>query len=156
MNTDQNNNTNQSGLTSRPEQLSSDTNQDRKEPFGPIIYAYTRAQALADGVQVDVSTTAQEAGFRFPVFLTRGVFDKFVSVPEGIECQDEAGRLWDILWMLKNAIRQNRGDAGRLTFQLFVRNDNRRAKKVTLFAECGARDINDPSPAITVTLPNED
>jgi type I site-specific restriction endonuclease len=29
-------------------------------PFGEIIYAYTRKQAIADGVQVDISTTAQE------------------------------------------------------------------------------------------------
>ena len=28
----------------------------------PIIYAYTRKQAVEDGEQVDVSTTAAEAG----------------------------------------------------------------------------------------------
>ena len=49
----------------------------------PIIYAYTRSQAVADGVQVEVSKTAAEAGIRFPVFLTRGVFDAFVTVPPG-------------------------------------------------------------------------
>ncbi len=36
-----------------------------------LIYAYTRKQAIEDGEQVDVSTTAAEAGIRFPVFLTR-------------------------------------------------------------------------------------
>ena len=40
-----------------------------------IIYAYTRKQAVEDGEQVDVSTAAAEAGIRFPVFLTRRVFD---------------------------------------------------------------------------------
>ena len=40
-----------------------------------IIYAYTRKQAIEDGEQVDVSNTAAEAGIRFPVFLTRRVFD---------------------------------------------------------------------------------
>jgi len=38
------------------------------------IYSYTRAQAVADGVQVEVTKTAQEAGIRFPVFLTRAVY----------------------------------------------------------------------------------
>ena len=128
MNTDQNNNSNQSGLPSRPEQLSQDTNPASQEPLGPVIYAYTRAQALSDGMQVDVTTTAQEAGFRTPVFLTWAVYDQFVSVPAGVEGQDEAGRLWDILWMLFNAIRRSCGNAGHLTFQLYVRNDNRRAK----------------------------
>ena len=59
-----------------------------------IIYAYTRKQAVEDGEQVDVSTTAAEAGIRFPVFLTRRVYDKYVTVPENVSFQDEAGRLW--------------------------------------------------------------
>ena len=53
---------------------------DPSGPFGPVIYAYSRAQAVADGVQVEVTKTAQEAGIRFPVFLTRAVFDGFVTV----------------------------------------------------------------------------
>ncbi|HEV2329744.1 MAG TPA: hypothetical protein VGY56_13260 [Verrucomicrobiae bacterium] len=39
--------------------------------FGEVIYAYTRKQAVADGFQVDVTATAQEAGIRFPVFLMK-------------------------------------------------------------------------------------
>jgi hypothetical protein len=35
-----------------------------------LIYAYTRAQALADGVLVDVSQMAREAGFKFPTAIT--------------------------------------------------------------------------------------
>jgi hypothetical protein len=70
--------------------------------FGPVIYSYTRAQAVADGVQVEVTKTAKEAGIKFPVFLTRTVFDSFVTVPEGVTGQDEAGRLWDIVWMLRS------------------------------------------------------
>src|SRR5258708_1748505 len=49
--------------------------------FGPVIYSYTRAQAVADGLQVEVTKTAAEAGIRFPVFITRAVFDSFVTVP---------------------------------------------------------------------------
>ena len=65
--------------------------------FGPVIYSYTRKQALADGVQVDISTTAREAGIKYPVFVTRAVFDAYVTVPEGVQGQDEAGRLWDLI-----------------------------------------------------------
>ncbi|MCE9563538.1 MAG: hypothetical protein K8U57_15970 [Planctomycetes bacterium] len=36
-----------------------------------VIHSYTRANALADGVLVDVSETAREAGIRFPVALTQ-------------------------------------------------------------------------------------
>src|ERR1019366_668012 len=82
-------------------------------PFGPVIYSYTRAQAVADGVQVEVTKTAKEAGIKFPVFLTRTVFDSFVTVPDGVTGQDEAGRLWDIVWMLRfGIIRARPGAAG--------------------------------------------
>jgi hypothetical protein len=131
------------------------TNQNQS-PFGEVIYSYTRAQAVADGVQVEVTKTAQEAGIKFPVFLTRTVFDSFVTVPEGVTGQDEAGRLWDIVWMLRFGIIRARPGCDRLPVALYVRNDNTRAKLVKLIATCGALDIDDPSPAITVALPDED
>jgi len=124
--------------------------------FGSVIYSYTRKQAVADGVQVEVTKTAKEAGISFPVFLTRTVFDAYVAVPAGVECQDEAGRLWDIVWMLRFAILRSHGHAERLPVALYVRNDNRRAKLVKLIASCGPLDIDDLQPAITVMMPDED
>ena len=124
--------------------------------FGEVIYAYTRKQAIADGFQVEVSKTAQEAGIRFPVFITRTAFDAYVTVPPNVSGQDEAGRLWDIVWMLRFAIRKAAHGQSRLPFALYVRNDNRAAKLVKLVAMCGALDIDDPQPAITIMLPNED
>jgi hypothetical protein len=120
-----------------------------------IIYAYTRAQAIADGLQVEVTKLAKEAGIKFPVFLTRGVFDAYVTVPEGVAGQDEAGRLWDIVWLLRFAILRSPDRCDRLPFALYVRNDNHRAKLVKLIATCGPLEMNDPQPAITVMLPDE-
>ncbi len=42
--------------------------------FGDLIFAYTRAQAIADGVLLDVSDRAQRFRIRFPVALTAGVY----------------------------------------------------------------------------------
>jgi hypothetical protein len=131
------------------------TNQDQS-PFGEVIYSYTRKQAVADGEQVDVSTVATEAGIRFPVFLTRAVFEAYVTVPPGVSGQDEAGRLWDVVWMLRFAIRKAAQGQSRLPFALYVRNDNRAPRLVKLIAMCGALDMDDPQPAITVMLPDED
>ena len=39
--------------------------------FGPVLSVYTRAQAIEDGILVDVSETAREAGFKIPVAVTR-------------------------------------------------------------------------------------
>jgi len=134
----------------------SDQDKTAVDIFGNVIYAYTRSQAVADGLQVEVSKVAEEAGIRFPVFLTRAVFDSFVSVPPGVAGQDEAGRLWDIVWMLRFAIRKAQPDQARLPFALYVRNDNRAPRLIKLIAMCGALDIDDQKLAITVMLPDED
>jgi hypothetical protein len=131
------------------------TNPD-ESPFGEIIHAYTRAQAVADGMQVEVTKTAQEAGIKFPMFLTRTVFDAYVAVPPGLTGQDEAGRLWDIITMTRYAIQRARPAADRIPVVLYIRNDERAARLVKLVATCGPLDIDDPQPAITVMLTGED
>ena len=133
-----------------------------ESPFGEVIYSYTRSQAVADGVQVEVTKTAQEAGIKFPMFLTRAVFDNYVAVPDGVTGQDEAGRLWDVVWMTRFGIIRARPGvmAGaactRIPVAFYVRNDNRAARLVKLIATCGPLDMDDPQPAITVMMPDED
>jgi hypothetical protein len=129
---------------------------NQESPFGPVIYAYTRAQAVADGVQVEVTKTAQEAGIKFPMFLTRAVFDAYVAVPPDVTGQDEAGRLWDVVWKTRFGIIRARPGCDRIPVAFYVRNDNRAARLVKLIATCGALDIDDPQPAITVMMPDED
>jgi hypothetical protein len=106
-------------------------------------------------VLIDVTATAREAGIRWPVALTCAAWERYVSVPPGVVCQDEAGRLWDLMFMLRLAI--GRSDGGRvLTFALHVRNDNRERTPplVRLKAVAGPDDNGDP--CITVMLPTED
>jgi hypothetical protein len=136
--------------------MNTENNNRPQSPFGDVIYAYTRAQAVADGVQVEVTKTAQEAGIKFPMFLTRAVFDAYVAVPPNVTGQDEAGRLWDIVWMTRFAIMRSHGHTDRLPVALYVRNDNHAARLVKLIATCGPLDIDDPAPAITVMMPDED
>ena len=82
--------------------------------FGPLIHAYTRADALADGSLVDVTTVAREAGFTVPVAVTRAVWlDCVAWADDGGACQDEAGRLWDVLWMARFAARRARSSYSR-------------------------------------------
>ena len=132
---------------------------DLTDIFGPVISSYTRAQAIDDGELIDVSETAREAGITFPVAITREVHARYVQVPEGVVCQDEAGRLWDILWMLLCAIRRDRSnDPTTIRYRLYVRNSKRqrldRRDLVELKAVCGPGD--DAEPVITIMLPEED
>lgn len=117
-----------------------------------VIYAYTREMAIDDGTLVDVSSTAKEAGIRFPVALTRAVWCRYVEIPDGVEAQDESGRLWDIVWMLRHAMK--RCDGSHMTFELRVRNHPKRVSRVQLKAICGPGD--NAEPVITVMLPDED
>jgi hypothetical protein len=74
-----------------------------------LIHRYTRADALRDRVLIDVPATAKEAGIRWPVTLTSAAWERCVAVPPGVLCQDEAGRLWDVLYLLRLAIGQGAG-----------------------------------------------
>jgi len=70
-----------------------------EDVFGPVIHAYTRAQALEDGVLVDVSKVAAEAGFRVPVAITQGLDADIRDIPPSKSFQDYDGRLWDVLYV---------------------------------------------------------
>jgi hypothetical protein len=48
-----------------------------------LIHRYTRADAIRDGVLIDVSATAREAGFKYAVALTAAAWAQCVAVPPG-------------------------------------------------------------------------
>jgi hypothetical protein len=119
-----------------------------------LVHGYSRAQAIEDGVLIDVTATAREAGIRYPVALTAAAWERCVAVPPGVACQDEAGRLWDVLFLLALAARRGKGDV--IRFGVHVRNDNRERTPplVRLKALCGPGDLGEP--VVTVMLPDED
>jgi hypothetical protein len=119
-----------------------------------LIHRYSRADAIRDGVLIDVSAVADEAGIRYPVALTCAAWERCVTIPPGVECQDEAGRLWDVVWLLACAMR--RATAREVRFGVHVCNDNRDGTLplVQLKAVCGPGDQGEP--CITVMLPEED
>lgn len=120
-----------------------------------IIYAYTRKEAIDDGFLVDVSKLAGKAGFKYPVAMSRTVFEQCVAVPEGATDQDEVGRLWDILTMLRFAIKTSRDqNVADIRFKLSVVGPNGHRSLVHLKALCGPGD--DAEPVITIMLPQED
>ena len=136
---------------------SNDTPADLAEIFGEVISSYTRTQAIDDGMLIDVSHTAQEAGFSFPVALTRAAWSDCVEWSEADSKrqthQDESGRLWDVLWMASRAARRGGQE---IRFQLYrVPRGGRgtQPRLVTLKAICGPGDGGEP--AITIMLPLE-
>ncbi|HZZ26707.1 MAG TPA: DUF6573 family protein [Pirellulales bacterium] len=119
-----------------------------------ILFSYSREAAIADGVLIDVSALAEEAGVKYPTAMTAAVFAECVRVPDGVEGQDEDGRLWNVLTMFRLAARASKSSST-IRFSVLVRNANNRAPQpVELKAVCGPGD--DVSPVITIMLPNED
>ena len=119
-----------------------------------LIFSYSHREAIEDGVLIDVTEMAKEAGFRYPVAMTSAAWAVGIAIPEGLTGQDEAGRLWDVLMMLRHASRASGRDGSVLHFDVLVLNDQTSPKPVRLKAVCGPDD--ELSPCITVMLPEED
>ena len=120
-----------------------------------LISVYTRAQALEDGVLVDVSARAKEAGIKLPTAVTRAVWNQYVELTPAAEKagNDIEGRLWDIVWMFRCAALRS-PDTSLLHFELYVVTDRIQPSRVTLKVTCGPGD--DGAPVITLLLPDED
>jgi len=151
-----------------------ESHDDNSDLWGEPIHVYTRAQAIADGILVDLTTATddqgqllcQQAGFKVPVAITRTAWAKTVEAggtwkPTGdgetLELkggQSLTGRLWDVLWMLKLASGRA-SNTDRVHFQVLVdvQGDGRR-ELVKLWAHCGPGD--DARPVITIMLEGED
>jgi hypothetical protein len=142
--------------------------------WGEPIFRYSRVQAIADGVLVDLTTAAdgqgqllcRQAGFKVPVAITRAAWAKTIEAGgtwkqdgdgEVLELkggQSLTGRLWDVLWMLRVASGQA-GETDRIHFQVLVDvHGNGRRELVKLWALCGPGD--DAQPVITIMLEGED
>lgn len=126
------------------------------ELFKPedLIYCYSRAQAIEDGVLVDVSDLAREAGFIVPVAVTHGVWSSVVVPPQKAKDQGECetGRLWDVLYIASRRIRDAEGTE--VQFYILATNNRGRRTLVNLKAVSGPGDNGEH--VITIMLPDED
>ena len=115
-----------------------------------VISAYTRADAIADGALVDVTKTAQEAGFVWPVAITQGLWATINDIPKSKSYQDVQGRLWDVLYMAFLAAR-GRPDDAQLNYRVIMHHG--RKTYITLKMVSGPGD--QAEPVITIMLPHE-
>jgi hypothetical protein len=134
---------------------------DNNNIFDKYIYSYSHSQALEDGVLVDVSETAIEVGFKYPVAVTEAVWDNCIKWDEGdTEHQkvneDLQRRLWDVLLMLKYSIRKS-VNTDQIHFKLaLIPRDGKslKATEITLKAVIHGDDHGEP--VFTIMFPDED
>jgi len=120
-----------------------------------IISSYSRAQAIKDGVLVDVTPWAKEAGFRFPVAVTSAVWHEYI-VPDkhpNAAGQSEKGSMMDVFTMLHWAIRASKGPSDLLYFKVVFTLAGQQ-RTITLKSHCGPGD--NAEPVITIMKPDED
>lgn len=120
-----------------------------------VIHRYTRAQAIADGVLVDLSAACPDVcrqHYPVPVACTASVWaliDKAVKNPRW--SNDLNGVVHDLLWMSK-ACRQP-VDVSTILFQVIIKGAGRKSN-YTFKAVVSGGDVGEP--VLTIMLPEED
>lgn len=138
-------------------------------PFAgmPVIFSYTRKQAIEDGVLVDLTEWAKETGFRIPVACTSALWQGYIVPPAGTRelGQSERGRAHDLLWLLFVAIKRrashkkaerngNTATNDRLLYEVAFLQAPHRHETITLKSICGPGD--DGEPVVTIMKRDED
>jgi hypothetical protein len=126
-------------------------------PFGEPIHAYTRAQALGDGVLVDVtrqaSTVEMRGGFTVPVAVTAALWAAIEAIPDSLAgIADARGRLHDVLWLARIAAQRFSGLPGG-TFAVHLPSRGARQRVKTLRVEIGPDDHG--APCVTIGFPED-
>jgi hypothetical protein len=124
-----------------------------------IISAYTRRQAISDGVLVDMTvepfgSLAKDARLKWPIAMTATAFGEFVAVIDapGHRGQDLSGRWWDVVFMFRRTRREISPLEARWT--LNVRDPDGRIRLKELKCVSGPDDQGEP--CLTFMLPGED
>ena len=120
-----------------------------------LVYSYSRAQAIADGVLIDVTAQARETGFKLHTAVSDNLFNGYIVPPQGLEGEGQSveGRLHDVLWMVLVAARKQSEGAYVETDVLFLMAPGRQ-EKVKVVAVVGPGDEGEP--VLTVMLPGDD
>ena len=120
-----------------------------------VIYSYSRAQAIADGVLVDVSEQAKEIGFRLPTVVTATLYQRYVQPPAGLEGEGQSvtGRLHDLMVLALFAARRTI-NTDRVSFKVDFLMAPGRKETVEVIVHIGPGDEGEP--VLTIMLPEDD
>ena len=122
-------------------------------PFGEVIYSYTRKQAIEDGFLIDVSELAKEAGFKFPAAITRGIYS-ILNDTHG-PGQSFEGRARDMFTIFKLEIKRSEPGQDTIYFAPLFQGQGRGAPRpVKMWSKCGPGD--NAEPVLIIMLEGED
>ena len=125
-----------------------------------VIHSYSRKNMIDDGFLIKVpSDLAHEAGFTVPIGILLEVWESCIAWTDEDSkhqvSQDETGRLWDLLNVLRVKAKTCSGDTVRFTLTRVPRDGKSELPQdITLKAVIGPGD--DLKPVITVMLLDQD
>ena len=123
-----------------------------REFFGEPISIYTRAQALEDGVLVDVSPWAS-GSFRHPVALTQALWALVSDLPQGSEAAGgKPERVREVLRAAAQVAADSSRRASQFTFPILL-GTTQGIRSLELLAHCGPGDRGEP--VITIGFPSD-
>jgi len=126
-----------------------------KDESWNVVYSYSRDQAIADGVLVDVTEEAKAIGFKLHTVVTDHLFHGYVEPPAGLdgEGQSVAGRLHDLMVLALFAARRAM-NSDRVTFKVDFLVAPGRKETIEVIAHIGPGDHGEP--VLTIMLPEDD
>ncbi|RDU53347.1 hypothetical protein CQA49_06785 [Helicobacter sp. MIT 00-7814] len=119
-----------------------------------LVSSYSRKQAIEDGVLVDVSKMAQEAGFKYPTAITSSLYALLNENKP--ETEDFEGRLWDILNILRLKIAGTKDlKTDRIDFSVHINTPNTKESDMHKL-KCICSGGDSAEPVLTIMFINED
>ena len=128
----------------------------KNELFGDTVYSYSRADALSDGVLVDLNKyiSVKESPFKFPMACTDTVYNIIERAVENKEySNDYEGVVWDIMFMAIHGKVQTINEST-ILFEVLITGTDQPDDLYTFKCQCHAGD--NLEPVLTIMLPTED
>lgn len=117
-----------------------------------IIHSYSRAEAIEDGVLIDVSKEAREAGITLHTAVTTGVWSALIGNPKWTDWGTESERLKQLLPVAISELERKANDI--VFFSLRMTDMGSLVEEIHLRAQRGPGD--NLEPVLTVMLGHED
>jgi hypothetical protein len=120
-----------------------------------VIYTYSRKEAIEDGEQIlvdgELARIARAAGYRYPIYMTRGVFELIETAVKNERCHNDwNGVFGDVMTTSRYCARLVSPSCRQF---ICIITGTGRKRKHTFYLEVGAMDIDDPAPVMTLMLP---
>ena len=121
-----------------------------------IISSYSRADAIRDGVLIDITDIAKRFGFKYPVAITSNLYYTYIDPNGNMNSIREVDNtlIGDVLTTLYYSIKNSKeNETNIVTVKMTIEISPNETSEIEFWAHCGPGD--DYRPVITIMLPED-